>query len=96
MAFTLNGIGTTYYGKREGSSDGSYITTEWFVFLYLPLYPIRSLRIIPRGIYKNYIFYSSEGFYSYKVPLNIKQIRNIYLGTYGIIGAVILLISIFI
>lgn len=49
MAFTLNGIGTTFYGQRDFRDDGSYLTTEWFVFLYVPLIPIRSLRVVNQG-----------------------------------------------
>lgn len=47
MAYSLNGIGTTFYGERDFRSDYSYVTTEWIVFLYIPLIPIRSLRVIP-------------------------------------------------
>lgn len=47
--FTLNGFGTTFYGKRDFRADGSYITTEWIVLAYLPLIPIRSLRVSYRG-----------------------------------------------
>ena len=49
MAYTLNGIGTTFYGQRDFQPDGSYLTTEWLVFLYVPLIPIRSLRVVYRG-----------------------------------------------
>lgn len=49
MAFTLNGIGTTFYGQRDFRDDGSYLTTKWFVFLYVPLIPICSLRVVYEG-----------------------------------------------
>ena len=29
--------------------DGSYVTTEWFVFFYFPIVPIRSLRVRYHG-----------------------------------------------
>ena len=45
MAFTFNGIGTKFYGQRDFRTDGSYITTEWVVFLYVPLNTFRSLRV---------------------------------------------------
>lgn len=48
-AFTLNGIGTTFYGQRDFRKDGSYTTTEWLVFFYVPLIPIRSLRVRYQG-----------------------------------------------
>src|SRR5262245_640389 len=45
MPFTIHGCGTTFYGKRDFRLDGTYITTEWLVFAYLPLFPIRSPRV---------------------------------------------------
>lgn len=45
MAFTLNGCGTTFYGQREFHSDGTYVTTEWIVMIYIPLVPLRSMRV---------------------------------------------------
>lgn len=45
MAYTLNGIGTTFYGERDLRSDHSYITTEWIVIFYIPIIPIRSFRL---------------------------------------------------
>ena len=36
MAFTLNGFGTTYYGVRW-LPDGTYITTKWVVFCFIPV-----------------------------------------------------------
>jgi 4-amino-4-deoxy-L-arabinose transferase-like glycosyltransferase len=49
MAQTLNGIGTTFYGERDFRADGTHLTTEWLVFLYIPLIPIRSLRARNEG-----------------------------------------------
>jgi hypothetical protein len=54
MAFTFRGIGTMNYGQREFRIDGSYVTTLWFVFLYLPVVPIHSKRIRPTGEVKYY------------------------------------------
>ena len=45
MAGTIYGIGRTYWGARDKHPDGSFVTTEWFIFLGLPVYPIRALRI---------------------------------------------------
>ena len=40
--FTFNGFGTTYYGKCDFSSDGSYISTLWITILYFPVLPLSS------------------------------------------------------
>jgi hypothetical protein len=45
MAASLNGFGTTLYGKRDFQIDGSYITTEWVIILFIPIIPLRSLRV---------------------------------------------------
>lgn len=45
MAFTIHGIGTICYGKREFWPDGSYVTTEWFVMAWIPLLPTSSKRV---------------------------------------------------
>ena len=39
-------LGTSLLGKRDFRPDGSYVTTKFFCFL-LPLFPIRTLRVIP-------------------------------------------------
>jgi hypothetical protein len=45
MPYTLNGIGTRYYGQRDFGLDETYTTTEWVTILYVPIVPIRSLRV---------------------------------------------------
>jgi tetratricopeptide (TPR) repeat protein len=48
--YTLNGIGTTLYGCRdEDAQSGSHVSTLYFVFLFIPLFPIGCYRVIPRG-----------------------------------------------
>lgn len=46
MPGTLNGIGTMNYGKCDFGPDGSFVTTTWFVLVYLPIIPLESIRII--------------------------------------------------
>ena len=84
MPYTLNGIGTKYYGRREAGPDGSYVTTEWIVLIYLPLIPIGSFRVCPTGKSTNAIVYNSQQFMVKRVPVNWPQIRNIY----GVTGAI--------
>lgn len=45
MPTSLHGIGTTYYGKRDFEPDGSYITTEFVIFIGIPIVPLQSLRV---------------------------------------------------
>lgn len=91
MAYTLNGIGTTFYGRRDFRTDGTYITTEWLVFFYLPLIPIRSLRVSclgPSDHLSHLGLGSSESYEVYEkhFPPNWKQVLCTY-------GYVVLLIA---
>ena len=45
MPRSINGIGTFYYGREDGRADGSYVTTEYAVFFFFPLFPLRTLRV---------------------------------------------------
>lgn len=42
---SINGIGTTLYGKKDKRDDGSYVATQWFIFLYIPVIPLHSYRV---------------------------------------------------
>jgi hypothetical protein len=42
--YTLNGVGTTCYGKANPIGD-SFVATVWLVFLYFPIWPIRCHRM---------------------------------------------------
>lgn len=42
---SFNGTGTTVYGKRDFRTDGSFVTTNWITFLWVPLVPLRSMRV---------------------------------------------------
>jgi hypothetical protein len=45
MAFGLNGFGTTYLGARW-QPDGTFVTTRWVIFFYVPIVPLGSVRVI--------------------------------------------------
>lgn len=49
MPESTNGIGTIFYGKRDFRPDGSYVTTEWLIVLWIPILPLRSARILDIG-----------------------------------------------
>ena len=48
MPGSFQGFGTGFVGKRDFWPDGSYLTTEWVIVFFVPLAPLRSLRIKPR------------------------------------------------
>jgi len=90
MAFTFNGIGTKYYGSTDKGPDGSYVATEWFVVVYVPLVPLRSLRMLPVSGGTNLLVYASQRFHVQQVPLHWRQVRNTYLTVLGGIAALVL------
>ncbi|KQZ42578.1 hypothetical protein [Duganella sp. Root1480D1] len=77
MATSINGIGTTFYGQSDFESDGSFITTKWVIFAYLPIVPTGSLRVR---------YAEDQGFFStgtsYEVlmelPIEIPQVLRIW------------------
>ena len=88
----LQGSGKAYYGKADKRNDGSYITTEWFVILLLPIYPIKSLRVLKLGreTVHNYIVARSESI-RYQIietlqTKNINQIIKTVLFSYGVVA----------
>ncbi len=91
MPWSINGCGTRFYGSREVGPDGSYVTTEWLTFVFLPLIPIRSLRVLPTGKGTNAIVFSSQNYQTARVPFAWTQVRNVYL----IVGPILLAILYF-
>ena len=82
MAFSFQGIGTTFYGQRDFHPDGSYITTEWVAFLAVPIIPLRSLRVQYQGEAESQVpigigFSHSYAVYQKTHP-NWKQVLYVY------------------
>jgi hypothetical protein len=46
---TINGIGFKLYGSTDVKRDGSYMSTYYFVFFFLPIFPISRYRILTDG-----------------------------------------------
>lgn len=81
--FTLNGIGTTIYGKRDVSpADGSYIAAKWFTLIYFPIIPLGSYRVTK---VKQNCFAGFPKYQMTKAPLNVKQVALTYMAWWGII-----------
>ena len=46
---TVNGVGFTLYGSTDPKVDGSYMATYYFVFVFVPIFPICRYRVISAG-----------------------------------------------
>lgn len=90
---TINGIGTTLYGKSDfDPTDKSYISTKWYVFLGLPIIPLRSYRVTLKGDTKTVFFGTNTDYQMLDVPIKISQIIKTYILVYGIIASIIAII----
>ena len=81
MPILINNIGTTWIGKRGLGPEGSYTTTEWFMF-FVPILPFRSLLVRPRG--SEFVrrgdtsTFKGQEFLVERVPLCRKQVAMVY------------------
>jgi hypothetical protein len=46
LSESINGFGTGIYGKRDFHPDGSFLTTKWIIFFWLPIIPLKSMRLL--------------------------------------------------
>lgn len=84
--YTVRGIGTAFYGKRDyDPSSNSYVTTHFFTFLFLPVIPLAAYRVVSTGRNSYRIFG--------KVPLS--KLATWYRGLVFAAVGVFVLISMF-
>jgi hypothetical protein len=92
--FTFNGIGTRIYGRAKrqkltgaeglaaeqaGYLPASYQVVKWFVFLFLPVVPLGSYRVMkahPK-------FFTADQFSMQRVELDRRQVAVHYAVAYG-------------
>jgi len=88
MAFTLNGTGTKFYGEIDRAKDGSYTTTEWVVLAWMPIYPLRSWRVVKESPGEGTFLNSNRQYQVVAVPLNIPQVARGYALTGSVFGGI--------
>ncbi len=76
MAYTFNGIGTTFYGQCDWRPDGSFRTTRWFVVFWIPLFPLMShrLRRNLRADKRGFFGYSTGYYLMENLPIDFNQV----------------------
>jgi len=78
MAYSFNGIGTEYWGKRDIAPDGSYTVTKFFCLLF-PVIPLGSYRVREIGEKQIYLGGTNQRYEIIeKVNLNWIQIVKVY------------------
>src|SRR5579859_7628032 len=94
MPETYNHFGTAYVGRRDIKADGSYVTTEFYVFFDLPIFPLRSYRVWPTGpriVRRKFLSdFEMQSYRVESVPLNWRQVGNVYLGSLAVVLAIFL------
>src|SRR5580765_3754723 len=88
MGFTFNGSGIRFYGQRDFRPDGSYMTTEWVVLFWVPLIPLRSLRVRSGERRDSYLFVLSSSSQNYAVYETRAPYWKQVLYTYGYMALV--------
>lgn len=78
--YSLNGIGTKLYGKKDVETDGSYIATKWFIFFLVPIVPLGSFRVSRGKTTATFLLPGAKTeFRMVRVPADWKQILKTYL-----------------
>jgi hypothetical protein len=90
MPGAYHGIGTIYYGNREKADDGSFITTKWAIFVFVPLFPLGSYRVRPLDGKGFSLIGHRRRYPVEKVELNVRQVANTYLLCIGVFLLMIL------
>lgn len=79
MQFTIHGTGTMLYGERDYWPDGSFLTTEWAVLAYVPIFPTFSKRIAYTNESNPFALADASGHYVYDTTTpNRKQVLCVY------------------
>lgn len=82
MPASFQGFGTAFVGQRDFWPDGSYITTEWHVYFFVPLIPIRSVRVKAGPLRTTSLYVIGEMRREYVIcdeqPINAKQVACVY------------------
>ncbi len=48
MEQMIKGTGVALYGSALQNSDGSFVATQWVVIVFLPIFPLKSVRLLPQ------------------------------------------------
>lgn len=85
MAFSMNGFGTRYFGARW-QPDGTYITTKWVVVIFVPIFPLESVRVLEGALGGHNPFaWGGSSAKVVKVPLDAGMVAWTYAWVIGVV-----------
>jgi hypothetical protein len=71
VLYTLNGVGATFYGKRDyDPGTRSYETNHWLIFLFVPIFPLGTYRVTDADFRSYYIHGKAP------LPDSLKKVRS--------------------
>lgn len=99
------GTGKGYVGRSDVRTDDSFITTEWFTFFWIPIFPRKSYRVWPINFGESkfnvgfrifpipFLTFSMTKEYRIleHLPLNRRQVIRGYAITAAVIGMIVFL-----
>jgi hypothetical protein len=83
---SFGGVRYGLFGCRRLGSDGSYIATEFFCILHVPVVPIKTLRVTPAPGQSRLPFVRKKFLQAVKQPLDLLQVISVYLATIAVIA----------
>ena len=91
--YAMIGFGTKFYGASEKATDGSFITTLWFIALYIPIFPIQSYRISRSDEFHKFQGAISSSGFNFSINEYLKLYWAQILRTYGLLFSFVLIVS---
>ena len=83
---SIGGARYGLFGCRRPGSDGSYIATEFFCILLVPVFPIKTVRVTPVSGQSRLPFVREKFVRAVKQPLDLSQVISVYLATIAVIA----------
>ena len=83
---SIGGSRYSLFGCRRPGSDGSYITTEFFCILLVPVVPIKTLRVTPAPGQSRLPFVREKFVRAIKEPLDLSQVISVYLAAIAVVA----------
>jgi len=83
---SLGGARFGLFGCRRLGSDGSYIATEFFCILFVPVVPIKTLRVTPAPGQSRLPFVRKKFVRVVRQPLDLSQVISVYLAAIAVIA----------
>jgi hypothetical protein len=78
MPISANGTGTRFYGERVDPEQEGWVTTQWVTVFYIPIVPLRSLRISFDSSAMGILYHSTNYHVLERLPLQWGQVIRVY------------------